>query len=391
MRLIALLLPLLLLLSLLSLLLSVISAAAADPPAVDPNCPVTEYRPDAEVDEAARDIRKQPFSDDRFECLTRWLESAPGGGSSGSSNLPFTSGQIATMMGAFPYSDEKVLAIDRMQPWLVGMTGGDIRGVLQSFPFSSDRFVVLDAIKDLLFNVTLHNRQTIASVFHMSADRERAMQMMADLVPRNCFFGGVREPVVNFVIDVSGSMAERVPRHQQPGTTRLDVVKQQLASAIGDMLRPYQLFNVEPFSDRVSLWSPSGPVNATQVNIDLALPYVQKLVAGGGTNTQTALRVSFQQRELVAAYLLSDGAPTDGRPQDIISNVVQWNEERVAEGLKPIKVHSILFMPGVPDSEKAREIEFMKGLALATNGVYKNIDGGVQTRHTGSGSGQKNA
>lgn len=340
---------------------------AQDQP-TDPNCPVTQYRPEAEVDEAVQDIRKKPFSDGRFKSLTTWLETTS------NSNLPFTSGQIVKMMGAFPYSDEKVMAVDKMQPWLVGMTGENIRDVLKSFPFSSDRFVVLDAIKDLLFNVTLQNKQTIASVFHMSFDREKAMQMMADLVPRNCFFGGVKERVVNFIIDVSGSMSEKVPR--QP-YTRLDVVKQQLTSAIKDMLKPYQLFNIEPFSDRVTLWSPSGPVNATQANVDLALPYVQKLVASGGTNSQAALRVSFQQRELIAAYMLSDGAPTDGRPDDIIANVVKWNKERVAERLQPIKVHSILFMPGVPDNEKTKEIEFMKGLALATNGVYKNIDGGV--------------
>lgn len=206
----------------------------------------------------------------------------------------------------------------------------------------------------------------------MSSDREKALQMMENLVPRNCFFGGIRERVVNFVIDVSGSMDTKVPGKPE---TRLDVTKRELMSAIGEMLKPYQMFNIEPFSNGASLWSPSGPVNATREYVDKALPYVKQLKAGGGTNTLNALHVSFQQPFLIAIYLLSDGEPTDAQPDHIISKVVQWNDERTANGLKAIKVHSILFMPGVPEKDKAKEIAFMKGIAMATGGVYKNIEG----------------
>lgn len=104
---------------------------------IDPNCPVTEYRPSSEVDKAVSDIDRQPFEKERFQRLTFWLEETE------NANLPFTSKQIIAFLDVFPFVAEKLKVVEQMQPWLVGMTAEDIRDVLDSIPFSSDRFVVL--------------------------------------------------------------------------------------------------------------------------------------------------------------------------------------------------------------------------------------------------------
>lgn len=68
------------------------------------------------------------------------------------------------------------------------------------------------------------------------------------------------------MVDISGSMGTTFAAPDGMKYTRLDYIKNQLASTISEQLRDYQKFNVIAFDEKSKQWNPDC-LNATATNI----------------------------------------------------------------------------------------------------------------------------
>ncbi|MBL8859181.1 MAG: HEAT repeat domain-containing protein [Planctomycetes bacterium] len=186
------------------------------------------------------------------------------------------------------------------------------------------------------------------------------------------FYGiEVESKRVCFIIDISGSMREKMKGGEDDGLERIDVAKRELGKII-DALQPGTLFNIVTFNSDVEAWldqvgdvpvglggkkaeldkrsNPStGGTNApekdekqrqkdaeAQKKLDDLLrakahKYVDKLEAEGGTNIHDALERAFKDEHLDTIFLLTDGEPSFGREVDpvrIREAVQRWNVTR---------------------------------------------------------------
>ncbi len=151
------------------------------------------------------------------------------------------------------------------------------------------------------------------------------------------FFGiRIESKRVVFIIDISGSMQEELRAKyvgESSGETRIAVAKRELAASI-DALERGALFNIIAFNGDVAPWLDSGIAGSSEKTRDEAKEYVEKLGASGGTNLYGAIRSAFEDDQVDAIYILSDGEPSVGDvidPQAIRADVTRWNEHRGIE------------------------------------------------------------
>ncbi|MDP6540133.1 MAG: VWA domain-containing protein [Planctomycetota bacterium] len=195
------------------------------------------------------------------------------------------------------------------------------------------------------------------------ARRERAA---ANPTQARGFYGiAVVDDRVAFVIDESGSMdtpADEPGRTRaagSPGPTRLDVAKQQLRGAIGDLL-PSARFNVLFFDSGVTAWRQSLAPKSASSSRD-ALRFVAARGADGGTNLHDALVEALGDTRVEAVYLLSDGDPTAGpftEAADILRSVRDANRRRKA------RIHCISI---------GQDSALLRSLAREHGGEYRRV------------------
>jgi hypothetical protein len=158
-----------------------------------------------------------------------------------------------------------------------------------------------------------------------------------------------------FIIDTSGSMTG----------ARLDSAKKELVQAI-EKLPDRAEFNILVFNTSLAIWNPK-PVTATEKTKQLAIRFVNSLVAKGMTCTYDALRAALEMK-VESIYLLTDGAPTNGqivRPEEILVAVQGLNR------LLGSSIHVIGIAPGPDDG---RFSVFLKTLAEQNHGQYRKVD-----------------
>lgn len=147
------------------------------------------------------------------------------------------------------------------------------------------------------------------------------------------FFGiRIESHRVLFIIDVSGSMNEPVRMRyvDEPGESRMDVAKRELAKAIKS-LDESALFNITAFSGGVESWADKGIESSKESTREDALEYVGRLGAGGGTNLYGSLEFAFEDLDVDTIFVLSDGEPSVGDiidPQLIREAVQEMNATR---------------------------------------------------------------
>jgi len=170
-----------------------------------------------------------------------------------------------------------------------------------------------------------------ASEFEQLA-REIEAQRLELTTGVNEFFGiEITSRRIAFVLDVSGSMEERVQgqyRNEQ-GEMRLAVAKKELANFL-DRLEPGAWFNIVPFSDRVVPWRKTMTRHEGEALAE-AKEFVADLIATGGTNIYGGLQAAFADPETDTIVLLSDGEPSVGdviEINELRRYVQRWNEHR---------------------------------------------------------------
>ncbi|XP_052071945.1 von Willebrand factor A domain-containing protein 3A-like isoform X3 [Mytilus californianus] len=160
-------------------------------------------------------------------------------------------------------------------------------------------------------------------------------------------FGNIVHTKCMILVDTSGSM--------DPYMTEL---KQELASLVWDQL--YRLgarFNVVRFSGNCENWF-DRLQPATQENCHDAVNWSSKFKASGNTCTLEALKMAFDDPEIEAIYMLTDGKP-DTSTSLILREVGEGNNER------NIQINTISF-----NCSDSTANNFLKLLATQTGGRF---------------------
>ena len=183
---------------------------------------------------------------------------------------------------------------------------------------------------------------------------------------RDGLYGEIASERVVFLLDVSGSMLASTAVDD----SRIEIAKNQLKRVLQGGLTTKSKFTIVAFSDELTVLSPKL-VKAKGGSLRKAIDFVDRLEAGGETNSYGALQKAFADREVDTIYLLSDGSPTAGEETSLkmISDAVsQWNRYR------GVRIHCIGFFAGTaPNQDEARASEFLKTLSRLNFGKYVEI------------------
>jgi len=146
------------------------------------------------------------------------------------------------------------------------------------------------------------------------------------------FFGlRITSHHVAFVVDVSGSMEERLPGQEKAGggPSRIEVARKELIACL-EALEAGTRFNILPFSSGTLPWKEEA-VECNEQTFEEAKEFVDGLGAMGGTNIHGGLRQAFDDASVDTIFFLSDGEPSQGEvvdPAAIREEVQAWNKER---------------------------------------------------------------
>lgn len=179
---------------------------------------------------------------------------------------------------------------------------------------------------------------------------------------------------VVYVIDRTWSMEKVACPNAGWHYTRFDFAVIEATKAIA-RLRETQKFNVIVF-DRSPVAMEEAPVPATQANKEKTLAFLSNhgpregftaYWHSTGRNIEKAIRVAFSNAGVGSVQLLSDGAATAGK--QVATAIIHDEYNHV----NPVPMHTLLFMPGVDESDgdKQKAKQLLTDLATETGGSYK--------------------
>lgn len=217
----------------------------------------------------------------------------------------------------------------------------------------------------------------------------------------------VQSDRVLFILDVSGSMEwPDAPRESgiKPSDwkeRRIDAAHKELFRVLRDLAKqnrgrlpkagkksettdlpyapteegvePPTLFNVATFAGVVTPWQKEA-VLANDVNVELAIAWIEKQLPRGGTATYDALEFGISQNNIDTVFFLSDGVPSLGRVEEreaILAEVRRLNR------FKRVTVHTVALIIGHSPIESARKYEdpddmadLMRRIAVENQGEF---------------------
>ncbi len=141
--------------------------------------------------------------------------------------------------------------------------------------------------------------------------------------------------------------------------SKMDYAKEELVKVL-KALQKGVLFNVVAFNTMIDAWNPVLEKLDTTSRL-AATQFVETRTPGGLTNLYGSIERAFADERVDTIYLLSDGAPTNGRhvkPAEILEAVQTLNRTR------KIKINTIGF------NLKPNERQLMEDLAEANFGVF---------------------
>jgi len=161
-----------------------------------------------------------------------------------------------------------------------------------------------------------------------------------------------------YIVDLSGSMAERSKVAGGDGSTRLELAQQELLQLV-DGLPAGSWFNIVGFHDTVHPWlerladcapdkkartmPTAGELSARARKHDddlraRAREHVRRLATGGSTNIYDAFARAFADPDVDTICFLTDGTPTIGTETEAIAireELARWNRSRL------VRIHCI--------------------------------------------------
>ena len=138
-------------------------------------------------------------------------------------------------------------------------------------------------------------------------------------------------------------------------TTKLAGAKRQLIPTI-DTLPATATFNVVVFGTGVRRWQ-RNLVEATQTHKESAIAFLRQLSASGSTDALRALEQTLALPGVAQVFFISDGNPTDARPDDILQQLQRVNRDR------RVRIHTV----GLGEDQN---VDFLQRLAPDNQGIY---------------------
>jgi uncharacterized protein YegL len=154
---------------------------------------------------------------------------------------------------------------------------------------------------------------------------------------------------------LGGSVGSFIGEQAASETTKLGGAKRELIPAIQGLPESAS-FSIITFGNETEEWY-QGMVPATSTNRNLAVAFVKGLEANGGTPAAQALSKAFTLPEANLMFFLSDGQPTDGSPDHILTTVHNLNAQR------KVQISAV----GLGDDQDAK---FLTNLAKQNGGQY---------------------
>jgi hypothetical protein len=148
--------------------------------------------------------------------------------------------------------------------------------------------------------------------------------------------------------DLAKQNRGRIPKGAKKGDT--DPVPW---SPTDEGVEPPTLFNVATFAGVVTPWQKEA-VLANDVNVELAVAWLEKQLPRGGTATYDALEFGISQNHIDTVFFLSDGVPSLGRIEEreaILAEVRRLNR------FKRVTIHTVALIIGLSPIESARKYE----------------------------------
>nr|XP_037860102.1 von Willebrand factor A domain-containing protein 3B isoform X2 [Chlorocebus sabaeus] len=126
-------------------------------------------------------------------------------------------------------------------------------------------------------------------------------------------FGKLRNDCIYILIDTSHSMKGK-----------LDLVKDKIVQFIQEQLKYKSKFNFVKFDGQAVAWR-EQLAEVNEDNLEQAQSWIRDMKIGSSTNTLSALKTAFADKETQAIYLLTDGRP-DQPPEMVIDQVKVFQE-----------------------------------------------------------------
>ncbi|XP_074259929.1 von Willebrand factor A domain-containing protein 3B isoform X1 [Saimiri boliviensis] len=126
-------------------------------------------------------------------------------------------------------------------------------------------------------------------------------------------FGKLQNDCIYILIDTSHSMK-----------SKLDLVKDKIIQFIQEQLKYKSRFNFVKFDGQAVAWR-EQLAEVNEENLEQAQSWIRDMKIGSSTNTLSALKTAFADKETQAIYLLTDGRP-DQPPEMVIDQVKSFQE-----------------------------------------------------------------
>ncbi len=152
-----------------------------------------------------------------------------------------------------------------------------------------------------------------------------------------------------------GALGSLAAKQLQQESTKLGAAKRELIPTLKG-LDAHATFSIITFESAVKSWR-STPVEAVDGNKTNAVLFVNGLKAGGATSAKAALKTALAIAGADVIFFLTDGQPTDSRPEDILKMVSAANPDR------KVTIHTI----GVGQDQ---DETFLRELAAQNKGQY---------------------
>ncbi|XP_054403204.1 von Willebrand factor A domain-containing protein 3B isoform X2 [Pongo abelii] len=126
-------------------------------------------------------------------------------------------------------------------------------------------------------------------------------------------FGRLHNDCIYILIDTSHSMK-----------SKLDLVKDKIIQFIKEQLKYKSKFNFVKFDGQAVAWR-EQLAEVNEDSLEQAQSWIRDMEIGSSTNTLSALKTAFADKETQAIYLLTDGRP-DQPPETVIDQVKLFQE-----------------------------------------------------------------
>lgn len=302
---------------------------------------------------ALNNIKAAESIDSKIEILKRMVNSSPEG---------FTSEQVIQILNAFDYDLPMEEAIDIINSKIYGLSNDDIESILKEFKVEKIRLKVLTLLSASLYEDI--DQEKVLNLFKNKNNKEKVNKLIESFHKRSPIFGNIEGKNIIFMIDCSGSMAEKFKTNDESEISRFQYLIQELSFVLENHVKSNMKFNIIIFNDKAIKWQPNL-VKVSKTNSQAAIQFLSGLEPAGGTNIENAIN-SEVNKDIDTVYILSDG----------IDNPSKGFYKKLGSYKNKIRFNTINFLMGKNESEEIRSSakKILYDISKNSGGVLRVIE-----------------